>query len=97
MTSTFRVNNVDRPASGQKMAYGVLTISSYPTNGESLAPLLAAMGMERAEVVVASGAGGRTFELIDGAPQKLKGYSAAATEITNLTNVGAVSVIVAGE
>jgi hypothetical protein len=97
MASTFRVNNIDREASGARTCCATLTISSYPTNGESLAPLLAAMGIERAEVLVVSGAGGRTGELVAGPPQALKLYSAAATEVANATNVGVVSVIVAGE
>lgn len=59
MTSTFRVNNVDRPASGQKMGYATLNISSYPTGGEPLAGLLTALGLEKPEVVVASAPGQR--------------------------------------
>jgi hypothetical protein len=97
MASTFRVNNTDKPASGQRMAYATLNISSYPTGGESLAPLLAAAGLERAGVLVVSGAGGRAGELVAGPPQALKLYSAAGTEVTNATNVGVVSVILAGE
>jgi hypothetical protein len=97
MTSTFRVQGVDREASGQKSGTATTNISSYPTGGESLVALLAAMGIERAEVLVTSGPGGRTGELVAGPPQALKLYSAAATEVANATNVGVVSVIVAGE
>jgi hypothetical protein len=97
MTSTFRVNNIDREASGAKTACAVLTVSSYTAGGESLASLLGAMGIERAEVVVCSGAGGRTGELVAGPPQALKLYSAVGVEVAGAVNVGPVSVVIAGE
>jgi hypothetical protein len=98
MASTNDVRHVEKTVSGGKIGFATLNISSYTTNGEPLAAVLAAIGVEFPKVVVASAPGGRGFELVGGpGAWLLKGYTTGTgTEITNATNVGTVSLIVEG-
>lgn len=63
--------------------------NSYPTGGSVLTP--ASVGLVRIDTVDPTSVGGRGFEWIP-ATNKLKVYSSGTTEVTNATDLSAVTV-----
>jgi hypothetical protein len=98
MASTNRVAHVEKTVSGRRIGFATLNISSYTTNGEPLSALLAALGIENPECVMASAPGGRGFELVGSlGAWLLKGYTTGTgTEIAGAVNVGTLSIIIEG-